>query len=567
MSDVRRPRPVATDEDKTTVMVDKYRLLKPIGEGGMGTVWLAESVDPKVTKRVALKRMRSQFLDDPSVYKRFIAEARIAARMQQSNIVHLIAYGETETDAGREPFFAMEYIEGTNVWKVFKHCAKSGQRLPPAAAMYIVNQAALGLHHAHSLRDEVGRPLGIVHRDVSMSNLLISTDGLVKVADFGVAWAVDNTLQTVGIAPGKCGYMALERLKNPPGDARADVYSLGVVLWELLTGERLVQSQDVISLLSELEAGRFAPPSRVDGRLWSAIDRVVMPAIAPQVGDRTGSALALAEQLHPLIHALSPGFDNAELARVLTKLMPEFTWDVAGEPRPASFRWSPTADEDVTVQDGGPFNRPGDRSEANRQRAELDRLRRLENEFEEVARRQAEEIERIAHQRRTAIVVAVLAMGVTVGLIVGTAIVLQRRGRVSENPTPPAVLDANAQPPHAPDVHAEPPRPPRPATAPDPAAPRACPECASRAVSALTSVSDAVMRCARADSKSVAVTVDFDNARGVATSVTPSHPDGAPVSERLGACVRAAFARAHFTPPEGASGVTRITHAWRVRGS
>ncbi|MFO0650863.1 MAG: serine/threonine-protein kinase [Polyangiales bacterium] len=316
-----------------------YRLIELLGRGGMGEVWRAEREGPQgYRRRAAVKRILARFESDPTLRARFVAEARITARLEHPNIVQVLDFGEAP-----EPYLALEFIEGTTVARVLKACAETGQRIPPAAVLFMLAEAAKGLDYAHRKRDESGQPLGIVHRDVSPQNLLISVDGAVKVSDFGIARAADNSLRTAaGVQVGKLSYMAPEQAQGLQVDHRADVFSLGVVLWETLLVRPLLPRNDPNTALQMLMTGAFEPPSRVDPRLSPVIDQIVMSALAVNPAQRTPSAGDLSAQLQTFVHAISPGFDAAELVRVLATLMPAVAWhSPGGAPRPASLQWAP----------------------------------------------------------------------------------------------------------------------------------------------------------------------------------------------------------------------------------
>ncbi|MFO0605393.1 MAG: serine/threonine-protein kinase [Polyangiales bacterium] len=324
-----------------------YRLIDLLGRGGMGEVWRAEQEGPgNFRRRAAIKRILPRFQNDPALRARFVAEARTNARLEHPNIVQVLSFGDQP-----EPFLALEFVEGTTVARVLKACAETQQRIPPAAVLFLVAEAAKGLDYAHRKRDENGQPLGIVHRDVSPQNLLLSFDGVVKVSDFGIARAADNNFRTgAGAQVGKLAYTAPEQVMGAAVDHRADVFSLAVVLWETLLVRPLVPRNDPNLAMQVLCNGQFEIPSAVDPRLPNVLDQIVMTALAVDPAQRTPSAGDLAAQLQTLVHAISPGFDNAELVRVLATLLPSFPWHhPGGAARPASMQFSM----------GGPAPAPG----------------------------------------------------------------------------------------------------------------------------------------------------------------------------------------------------------------
>ncbi len=315
-----------------------YRLIDLLGRGGMGEVWRAEQEGPgNFRRRAAIKRILPRFQNDPALRARFVAEARTNARLEHPNIVQVLSFGDQP-----EPFLALEYVEGTTVARVLKQCAETQQRIPPAAVLFMIAEAAKGLDYAHRKRDENNQPLGIVHRDVSPQNLLLSFDGVVKVSDFGIARAADNNFRTgAGAQVGKLSYTAPEQVMGAAVDHRADVFSLAVVLWETLLVRPLVPRNDPNLAMQVLCNGQFEIPSALDPRLSPVIDQIVMTALAVDPAQRTPTAGDLAAHLQTLVHAISPGFDSAELVRVLATLLPAIPWHhPGGAARPASLQFS-----------------------------------------------------------------------------------------------------------------------------------------------------------------------------------------------------------------------------------
>ncbi|HEX3769520.1 MAG TPA: serine/threonine-protein kinase, partial [Polyangiaceae bacterium] len=208
-----------------------------LGSGGMAEVFLAVARGPVGFNKLAVvKRLRNS--DDAAQVAMFLDEARLAARLNNANIVHTYEVGE----AGGKYFIAMEYLEGQSLHALIARQKVHGSGASDAVAAYIAAQALKGLHFAHQLRDFDGTPLGVVHRDVSPHNLYLTYEGEVKVLDFGVAKTRMNAGNTeTGMVKGKIRYMAPEQLSDGAVDARADVFALGVVLWELLARRPLFQ--------------------------------------------------------------------------------------------------------------------------------------------------------------------------------------------------------------------------------------------------------------------------------------------------------------------------------------
>lgn len=315
----------AGDDEQAPAALGGWRLVELLGRGGMGEVWRAEREGPGgVRRRAALKRMLSRLRNDGELLQRFMAEARISARLEHPNIVQVLDFGDNP-----EPYLVFEYVEGISASELLQEASQARVKLPAVVAAFICAEVASGLDYAHRKRDEHGRALEIVHRDVSPHNVLLSVEGAVKIGDFGVARAADNTLRTrAGIQIGKLVYMAPEQAAGEPVDGRADVFSLGVVLWELLTLKPLFPRDDAATTLKRLQSGDIPAPSTVEPRIPPALDQIVMTALATRREQRFASAGAFAQALRGFVHSVAPGFDSSELIRILHKIAPSIRWHV-----------------------------------------------------------------------------------------------------------------------------------------------------------------------------------------------------------------------------------------------
>jgi len=270
----------------------RYVVGEPLGSGGMGTVHLGRVVGAGGFSRVvAIKRLFPGFSTDRGFRQMLLDEARLAARIRHPNVVPTIDVVESEGDL----YIVMEYVHGLSLAALVAH--GRGQPIPIDVVLGIAHAFLLGLHAAHEARGEDGAPLGIVHRDVSPQNVLVGSDGVPRLIDFGIAKAA-TTLQVTdpGTTKGKAAYMAPEQLANEPVSRHADVFSAAVVLWELLAGRPLFANADVPSRLRTLHD---APPSPATYRkgLEPALAAVVLQGLAREPSHRYATAQAMAVAL------------------------------------------------------------------------------------------------------------------------------------------------------------------------------------------------------------------------------------------------------------------------------
>ncbi len=228
-----------TNQDAMTI--GKYRLIAELGHGGMSDVFLAVSKGMGgFHKLLVIKQLRPNLAEDEEFLSMFLDEARLAARLSHRNVVATYEVGE---DGGRY-YIAMEYLEGQALKRII-HRAKT--RFGLDMHLQVVLDVLKGLHHAHDLCDYDATPLGVVHRDVSPHNIFVTYAGDVKVVDFGVAKALDSSTETsAGVMKGKLAYMSPEQARSGDVDRRADIFSVGVLLWEGVTGQRMWGGGDLI---------------------------------------------------------------------------------------------------------------------------------------------------------------------------------------------------------------------------------------------------------------------------------------------------------------------------------
>lgn len=274
-------------------VVGRYLLCDAIASGGMATVHLARLMGPEgFSRTVAVKQLHPQFSRDPEFVAMFLDEARLASRVRHPNVVSPLDV----ISCPPELFMVMEYVHGVSLSRLLKQEAL--QFVPARVAAAIVSQVLLGLHAAHEARGEGGEPLELVHRDVSPQNIMVCKDGVARIVDFGIAKAKARSHQTdPGMLKGKVGYMAPEQVTLQSVDRRADVFAVGVVLWELLAGRRLFSGDSPAASVQKLLHSEIDLPSRRVPDLPPLLDRVVLQALARPAGERFQSARAMAEAL------------------------------------------------------------------------------------------------------------------------------------------------------------------------------------------------------------------------------------------------------------------------------
>lgn len=263
----------------------------------MATVHLARLMGPEgFSRTVAVKQLHPQFSRDPEFVAMFLDEARLAARVRHPNVVSPLDV----ISCPPELFIVMEYVHGPSLSRLLKRATP--ETVPPRVAVAIIGQVLLGLHAAHEATGEGGEPLELVHRDVSPQNIMVTKDGVARIVDFGIAKAKARSHQTdPGKLKGKLGYMAPEQVNLESVDRRADVFAVGVVLWELLAGRRLFSSDNPGASVQKLLHGEIEAPSRLVPELPSALEEVVLKALARLPAERFQSARAMAEALEQAV--------------------------------------------------------------------------------------------------------------------------------------------------------------------------------------------------------------------------------------------------------------------------
>jgi eukaryotic-like serine/threonine-protein kinase len=295
----------------------RYQLLVPIATGGTASVWAARMTGMRgFAKIVAAKVLLAELLDDPDAETMFLDEARLVARIRHPNVAEVLDLGEE-----REVLFIiMEWIDGEPLNVVAREARGRGG-VPVSIALRIAKQVASGLHAAHELRDDAGELVNLVHRDVSPQNVLVGYDGQVKVIDFGVAKAASNQLRTsVGQMKGKVAYMAPEQAMGEPVDRRTDVFALGIVLFQLVTGKHPFRGDNEFQTLGRIRDKNPLPRAKsLVPSLPDDVDALIAKALSKSREGRFQTMVELQRELERV--QPTTGSNNDELAAFMASLL------------------------------------------------------------------------------------------------------------------------------------------------------------------------------------------------------------------------------------------------------
>lgn len=301
----------------------RYVLTRLIGEGGMAEVYQASvRVAEGLTKWVVIKKIRKEFADEREFTRMFVDEAKIALGLNHANIVQVFDFGQV-----RGIFYlAMELIEGVDLMRLFHAVRSQGDAFPSVIGAYAAHQVASGLAYAHRRRDDYGNPLGIVHRDVSPHNIMLSYEGQVKILDFGIARArgpaatrAEQSRAEQETIKGKVAYMSPEQALGRPVDQRSDIYSLGVVLYELLTGELLFRGKDRLAALELVRTKPIPPVVERAPDLSDELAAIVDRALARDPDHRYQTAREMQSELAAFLHRSDPVVDDEALSTFLDR--------------------------------------------------------------------------------------------------------------------------------------------------------------------------------------------------------------------------------------------------------
>jgi TonB family protein len=312
------PPPVSSGPDR----FGQYEILERIASGGMAELYKARRSGVEgFQKIVAIKKILPHLADNEGFIAMFADEAKLAAQLNHPNIVHIYDLGKID---GGGYFIAMEHVEGRDLRAILESARELAMPLPVPLAVYVASKVASALDYAHRRRDADGRDLHIVHRDVSPQNILISYEGDIKLCDFGIAKAASKVSQTEsGALKGKIQYMSPEQAWGKPIDRRSDLFSLGAVLYELLTEQKLFRGDSDLTVLEKVRAAVVPAPSSVNSEVPKALDAIVAKALAKEPEERYANASDLLRDLESVLYSYTPAPGSADLAIFLHRLQAE----------------------------------------------------------------------------------------------------------------------------------------------------------------------------------------------------------------------------------------------------
>ncbi|MBC8131823.1 MAG: protein kinase [Deltaproteobacteria bacterium] len=313
--------------------VGRFTITSHLASGGMAELFIArQEAVGGFEKDLVLKMLQERYAQNPRVVEMFLDEARLAAKLNHQNIVHV--YDVDEADGVR--YIAMEYIHGETVTDIVRRSIARGVFLPLEHAIHLVGETAAGLAYAHETLDAEGKPARIVHRDISPSNILVTYEGLTKIVDFGIARVQDQIREESGMRPGKVSYMSPEQVRGEPTDHRSDIFSLGTILYEITVGRRLWRGPAEI-VMRRIAEELIPPPTYVRRDYPPTLELIVMKALERRPTDRYQSAAELQ-------HELTEFMDDAGLksgARRLSQYMKDLFAAETNQPNQTTHQAQP----------------------------------------------------------------------------------------------------------------------------------------------------------------------------------------------------------------------------------
>ena len=296
-----------------------YEIVRHIGGGGMAQIYLAKTGGlAGFEKHLALKVINADLAEDERFIQMLIDEAKLTVGLTHINIAQVFDLGQVDGCY----FIAMEFVDGLDVLELVNGLHSLREKVPVVAAAFIARQIASGLHYAHGRKDPQGTPLNIVHRDISPQNILVSRAGEVKVVDFGIAKAAGMQAKTqAGVIKGKVHYMAPEQVHGEPADGRSDIFSTGIVLWEMLTSKMVYSGDNVRELVAKVRQAEIPAPSTVRPEVPRELDEVVLRALAPDREQRYQNAHELLVALTRFLSQCGVEYSGTHLTRLVGRVL------------------------------------------------------------------------------------------------------------------------------------------------------------------------------------------------------------------------------------------------------
>ena len=299
--------------------IGKYLLLERLAAGGMAEVYRAKASGAGgFEKQLAVKRILPNYSQNEEFRRMFEYEARLSSMLTHANIVQIYDF----VKASETYLLAMEYVDGKNLRQLINKARKLGIPLPIEFGVYVVSEVCKGLEYAHKKKDDLnGRPLNIIHRDMSPQNIMISYEGAVKIVDFGIAKAKDRVDETrSGVIKGKFGYMSPEQANGENVDHRTDIFSTGIILWELLTGKRLFAAENDMATLKLIQECVIPPPSRQNPKVTQELEKILIKGLTKDLRLRYQDAGLFHRSLQEYLNKFFPSFTQKEAADLVHKV-------------------------------------------------------------------------------------------------------------------------------------------------------------------------------------------------------------------------------------------------------
>jgi serine/threonine protein kinase len=299
----------------------QYHLTEKIAQGGMAEIFKGKATDAEgLEKTVVIKRILPHIAANPEFVGMLIDEAKIAVQLSHGNVAQIYDLGKV----GEDYFIVMEYVDGKSVSQLARKLRSLRRHCPIPIACYIASEIASGLNYVHSKTDEKGASLGIIHRDISPQNIIVSEAGTIKIIDFGIAKAKTKIVTTdSGIVKGKFAYMSPEHAEGDTLDYRTDIFSLGIILYELLTGKRLFKGKNNAETVRRVKRARVSKPSSLRKDIPAELDRIVLKALVKNRNKRYQQSYEMKDDLTKLLVTQYPEFKPDEITELASRIFAE----------------------------------------------------------------------------------------------------------------------------------------------------------------------------------------------------------------------------------------------------